>query len=113
MDKRDIRIGNWVRDTANYNYEFRAGISAIECANLFSPIPISAKFLKEFKRDELMGNEIFHKDDGSGVVVVENNRTHWRLSIHTMSTKLETKIFYVHELQNFLSDCKIYWDICV
>jgi hypothetical protein len=67
MDKRNIRIGDWICDASNYNYVLRAGINEIQCAHIFTP---------------------------------------------TQFMKVEGTIRYVHELQHFLLDCGIYWDIC-
>lgn len=111
MDKRDIRVGNWVFDTRNYNYEFKVDMEAISCSELFTPIELRDKFLESFHSEEIEGRKVYSREKDTNLIVLEKNDTNWRLSIHTPSTNVETSIRYVHELQNLMNDCHIYWEI--
>lgn len=114
MDKRSIRIGNWVCDASNYNYELRVGINELEYANIFVPVKIAPRFLSIFRKDEIEGKEVYYKEEKGAVVSVESiGQGLWRLSIYTSSCKYDGYIRYVHELQNLIADCGFKWDICV
>lgn len=112
MDKRSIRIGNWVCDASNYNYELRVGINELEYANIFVPVKIAPRFLSIFREDDIAG--VYYKEENGAIVSIQKEGEGlWRLSIHTSSSKFEGYIRYVHELQNLLWDCGFKWDICV
>lgn len=111
MDNRNIRIGNWICDASNFNYELRAGINELQYANIFVPIPIETRFLGGFKPEEVAGKIVYYREEGTRCATLEDLGGKWMLSIHTQFAKFEGTIRFVHELQNFLSDCQIYWDI--
>jgi hypothetical protein len=113
MDKRNIRIGDWICDASNYNYVLRAGINEIQCAHIFTPLGLTDRFLWNFKIDTIGGEEVFYRNEGSQACSLQDEGGRiWRVSIHTQFMKVEGTIRYVHELQHFLLDCGIYWDIC-
>lgn len=107
MEKRALRLGNWICDASNYNYEFRAGINELQYSNIFVPIPLSDRFLKAFKVEHLGDSTMFYKEFVGGIVTIEKAGDVWNLRIHSGDNKVEWSIRFVHELQNFLSDCSV------
>lgn len=112
MNKRNIRVGDWITDASNYNYTLRAGINEIQCAHIFTPVPLAENYLRDFRTDTVGGQEVYYRSEGGQVCSLQDEGGKWRISIHTQFLKVEGTIRFVHELQHFLSDCGIYWDIC-
>lgn len=110
MDKRALRIGDWVQDATN-GYEIQISLVDLQYAYVFEPIFLSSKYLGEFGYEEMEGRKIYHKEEGLNVVTLEDLGEKWRLSIHTAWASFEGTIRYVSDLQHFLSDCQIYWKI--
>lgn len=111
MNNRNIRIGDWVCDPSNYNYEMRVGLNEIAYAHIFNPIKLSERFLGLFKREEIGGRETYFKGEETRNVALEKLVGKWRLSIHTEDKHFEGEIITVQDFQHLLSDCGIYWDI--
>lgn len=112
MDKRNIRIGDWICDASNHDCELRAGMDELQYANIFVPIPLSRRFLKTFKPEEVSGRVFYYREEKNDSVVLEDMGGKWRLSIRTNDKVFEGIIKSVSQLQHLLSDCGIHWDIC-
>lgn len=111
MERKSIRVGDWVNDPSNYNYELKAGVNEIQCAGLFNPITLKERYLAIFRCDILDGEKIYYKNEGANVVTLRLVGDNWEINIHSEKSVLKSEIKYVHELQHFLSDCGIGWEI--
>ena len=89
MDRRVLKIGNFVQDAKNQGYAIRVGISEMHYTELFEPIKLTDEFFlsNEFKVQEFNGEKNYYRFRYIG------------------------KLTAIHEVQNALSECHIYWKI--
>lgn len=112
MDKRLLRVGDWIVDQSNYNYEMRATTECIAFAHLFAPVTFGERFLSGFRKETLDGKDVWYRSEGENICSLEQDGERWRVSIHSEHLKIEGSIKFVFQLQHLLTDCQIYWDIC-
>lgn len=114
MDKRLLKIGNFVQDAKNQGYAIRVGISEMHYTELFEPIKLTGEFFlsNEFKAEEFNGVKNYYRQDEDKSVVAHENCGVWEIDIRNgLDFRYTGKLTSVHELQNALADCFIYWKI--
>lgn len=115
MDKRVLRIGDFVQDTKNQGYAIRVGISEMHYTELFEPIKLTDEFFlsNEFKMQEFNGEKNYYRQDEAKSVVAHQNKSgSWDIDIRNgQDFRYIGRLTAVHEVQNALSECFIYWKI--
>lgn len=113
MDKRELRVGDFVKDPAQ-NYTMRVGVEEIACAELFEGLPLTRGFFDKngFRVDTTIGKEVLYKQDGEILVMAEDNGAgKWFVRVRHGTTTFSGEIFTVHHYQHILSDTRVYWKI--
>ena len=117
MDKRVLRIGDFVQDAKNQGYAIRVGISEMHYTELFEPIKLTDEFFlsNEFKMQEFNGEKKYYRQDEAKSVVAHQNKSgSWDIDIRNgQDFRYIGKLTAIHEVQNALSECFIYWKIRV
>ena len=74
MDKRNMRIGDFVRDPEQ-NENLRVTLNEIEYSEIFEGIPLNRRFFDKnaFKVDTTTGNEVLYRQEGGAFVTADNN----------------------------------------
>ena len=115
MDKRVLRIGDFVQDAKNQGYAIRVGISEMHYTELFEPITLTDEFFlaNGFKAEEFNGEKNYYRHDDTMVVVAHQNiNGSWDIDIRNgYDFRYIGKLTAIHEVQNALSECFIYWKI--
>ena len=115
MDRRVLKIGNFVQDAKNQGYAIRVGISEMLYTELFEPIELTDEFFlsNEFKVQEFNGEKNYYRQDEAKSVVAHQNKSgSWDIDIRNgQEFRYIGKLTAVHEVQNALSECFIYWEI--
>ena len=115
MDKRVLRIGDFVQDAKNQGYAIRVGISEMHYTELFEPIKLTDEFFlsNEFKLQEFNGEKNYYRqDEAKSVVAHQNINGSWDIDIRNgYDFRYIGKLTAIHEVQNALSECFIYWKI--
>lgn len=115
MDRRVLKIGNFVQDAKNQGYAIRVGISEMHYTELFEPIKLTDEFFlsNEFKMQEFNGEKNYYRqEDTKGVVAHQNKSGSWDIDIRNgQDFRYIGKLTAIHEVQNALSECFIYWKI--
>ena len=110
-----MKIGNFVQDAKNQGYAIRVGISEMHYTELFEPIKLTDEFFlsNEFKVQEFNGEKNYYRQEGAiGVVAHQNKRGSWDIDIRNgQDFRYIGRLTAVHEVQNALSECFIYWKI--
>lgn len=112
MEAKDIRMGDWVRDPRNYNYEARADIGILGSAELFEGVEISPKILlANGLKENKIGSEIaYYIEKGNAAITVAKDEFGWRVSVRNGVFVYAGYLVFVHELQHAVSDCFIEFD---
>lgn len=115
MDRRVLKIGNFVQDAKNQGYAIRVGISEMHYTELFEPIRLTDEFFlaNGFKVEEFNNTKNFFRAEGSmSVVAHKGEGPTWDIDIRNgQDFRYVGKLTAVHEVQNALSECFIYWKI--
>lgn len=115
MDKRVLRIGDFVQDAKNQGCAIRVGISEMHYTELFEPIKLTDEFFlsNEFKLQEFNGEKNYYRQDEAKSVVAHQNKSgSWDIDIRNgQDFRYIGKLTAIHEVQNALSECFIYWKI--
>lgn len=115
MDKRVLRIGDFVQDAKNQGYAIRVGISEMHYTELFEPIKLTDEFFlsNEFKLQEFNEEKNYYRQDEAKSVVAHQNKSgSWDIDIRNgQDFRYIGRLTAIHELQNALSECFIYWEI--
>lgn len=104
MKVEDLRIGDWVLHSGNYNQLMRVTLSSLEYAGFYNPVPLTAEWLGGFFRHE-DGSYSYSK--GPEYVVIRQHPSGWEVSMFKYTNDFTARIHDVHELQHLLADCKI------
>jgi len=117
MDRRVLKIGNFVQDAKNQGYAIRVGISEMHYTELFEPIKLTDEFFlaNGFKAEEFNGDKNYYRQEDTKVVVAHQNENgSWDIDIRNgQDFRYIGKLTAIHELQNALSECHIYSKIKV
>lgn len=112
MDKRNLRIGDYVKDPNNYGYTIRVGIDELRYAELFQPAPLYDDF---FTKNGIIGEEIGGEINyylSKGPISIRANKVgeKWNVSVRNMAEKrkFEGEIMAIHEFQHVLDDCFVH-----
>ncbi len=115
MDRRVLKIGNFVQDAKNQGYAIRVGISEMHYTELFEPIKLTDEFFlsNEFELQEFNGEKNYYRQDEAKSVVAHQNKSgSWDIDIRNgQDFRYIGKLTAIHELQNALSECHIYLKI--
>ena len=115
MDKRVLRIGDFVQDAKNQGYAIRVGISEMHYTELFEPIKLTDEFFlsNEFKLQEFNGEKNYYRQDEAKSVVAHQNKSgSWDIDIRNgQDFRYIGKLTAIHEVQNALFECRVYWKI--
>ena len=116
MDRRVLKIGNFVQDAKNQGYAIRVGISEMHYTELFDPVKLSEDFflLNEFKLQEFNGEKNFYRQEDNKSVVAHQHGSGplWDIDIRNgQDFRYIGKLTAVHEVQNALAECFIFWKI--
>lgn len=112
MDKRALKIGDWVQDARNRDYPIKVGVAELRYTELFEPIKITEDVLVKngFRAEEFNGEKNYFRSEGTQTAVAHRTGEVWDVDIRNGNThRYIGKITAVHELRNALSDCFIYW----
>ena len=73
MDKRNMRIGDFVRDPVQ-NENLRVTLNEIEYSEIFEGIPLNRTFFDKnaFNVDTATGNEVLYRQEGGAFVTAED-----------------------------------------
>ena len=115
MDKRNMRIGDFVRD-AEQNENLRVTLNEIEYSEIFEGIPLTMRFFDKnaFKIDTTTGNEVLYRQEGGAFVTAEDKGDgRWFVQIRHGKMKFAGDIFTVHHFQHLLVDCLVFWKILI
>ena len=115
MDKRNMRIGDFVRDPVQ-NENLRVTLNEIEYSEIFEGIPLNRRFFDKnaFSVDTTTGNEVLYRQEGGAFVTAEDKGDgRWFVQIRHGKMKFAGDIFTVHHFQHLLSDCLAFWKIQV
>ena len=115
MDKRSMRIGDFVRDQAQ-NENLIVTLNEINYSELFEGIPLTRQFFDKnaFKVDTTTGNEVLYRQEGGAFVTAEDKGNGcWYVQIRHGKMKFTGDIFTVHHFQHLLSDCLVFWKILI
>lgn len=113
MDKRNMRIGDYVRDPMQ-NEKLIVTLNEIECSELFEGIALTRRFFEKngFVVDTSTGNEVLFKQDGGIFVTAEEKGAGmWFVQVRHGNMTFAGEIFTVHHFQHLLNDCLIFWKI--
>ena len=115
MDRRVLKIGNFVQDAKNQGYAIRVGISEMHYTELFEPIKLTDEFFlsNEFKMQEFNGEKNYYRHEDTKCVVANQSKSgSWDIDIRNgQDFRYIGKLTSIHEVQNALSECHIYWKI--
>ena len=115
MDKRVLRIGDFVQDAKNQGYAIRVGISEMHYTELFEPIRLTDEFFfaNGFKAEEFNNSKNFFRFEGSASLIAHKvEGPVWNIDIRNgQDFRYIGKVTAVHEVQNALFECRIYWKI--
>ena len=115
MDKRVLKIGNFVQDAKNQGCAIRVGISEMHYTELFEPIKLTDEFFtgNGFKVEEFNNIKNYFRAEGEATMVAhKSNGPLWEIDIRNgLDFRYVGKLTAVHEVQNALSECFIYWKI--
>lgn len=119
MDRRVLKIGNFVQDAKTQGYAIRVGISEMHYTELFKPIKLTDEFFlaNEFKMLEIWNDvtgekNYYRQDEAKSVVAHQNKSGSWDIDIRNgQDFRYIGKLTTIHEVQNALSECFIYWKI--
>ena len=115
MDKRNMRIGDFVRDPVQ-NENLWVTLNEIECSEIFEGIALTRSFFDKngFVVDTSTGNEVLFKQDGGIFVTAEEKGVgRWFVQIRHGNMKFAGDIFTVHRFQHLLVDCLVFWKILI
>ena len=115
MDKRSMRIGDFVRDQAQ-NENLIVTLNEIVYSELFEGIPLTRQFFDKnaFKVDTTTGNEVLYRQEGGAFVTAEDKGNgRWSVQIRHGKMTFAGDIFTVHHFQHLLSDCLVFWIILI
>ena len=115
MDKRNMRIGDFVRDPEQ-NGNLIVTLNEIDYSELFEGIPLTRQFLDKnaFKVDTTTGNEVLYRQEGGTFVTADDKGDGcWYVQIRHGKMKFAGDIFTVHHFQHLLSDCLVFWKIMI
>jgi len=112
MDKRNLRIGDYVKDPNNFGYTIKVGLDELRYSELFNPAPLYEEFFTKngFEVQELGGETNYFLSKGP--VSIRANRVDeilWSVSVRNLrdKRKFEGEIRAIHELQHATSDCLV------
>lgn len=115
MDRRVLKIGNFVQDTKNQGYAIRVGISEMHYTELFEPIKLTDEFFlaNGFEMQELNGERNYYRqEDTKSAVAHQNQFGSWYIDIRNgQDFRYIGVLTSIHEVQNALSECFIFWKI--
>lgn len=115
MDKRNMRIGDFVRDPEQ-NDNLIVTLNEIGYSELFEGIPLNRRFFDKnaFKVDTTTGNEVLYRQEGGAFVTAEDKGNgRWSVQIRHGKMIFAGDIFTVHHFQHLLSDCLVFWNILI
>ena len=114
MDRRVLKIGNFVQDAKNQGYAIRVGISEMHYTELFEPIKLTDDFflLNDFQMQEINGQRNFFRQEENTSVVAHQNGSAWEIDVRNgQDFRYVGRLTAIHEVQNALSECFIFWKI--
>lgn len=113
MDKRELRVGDFVKDPAQ-NYTMRVGVEEIAYAELFEGLPLTKTFFVKngYKETEIDGKVVLFRQEAE-IIATAEERTEgqWFVQVRKGYTKFEGIVYWVHHYQHILSDTRVYWKI--
>ena len=115
MDKRNMRIGDFVRDPVQ-NENLWVTLNEIEYSEIFEGIPLNRRFFDKnaFKVDTTTGNEVLYRQEGGTFVTSEDKGNGgWYVQIRHGRMTFAGDIFTVHHFQHLLVDCLVFWKIMI
>ena len=115
MDKRNMRIGDFVRDPVQ-NENLWVTLNEIEYSEIFEGIPLNRRFFDKnaFKVDTTTGNEVLYRQDGGAIVTAEDKGNGcWYVQVRHGRMTFAGGIFTVHHFQHLLVDCLVFWKILI
>ena len=115
MDKRNMRIGDFVRDPEQ-NENLRVTLNEIEYSEIFEGIPLTRRFFDKngFAVDTSTGDEVLFKQDGGIFVTAEEKGAGgWFVQVRHGKMTFAGDIFTVHHFQHLLVDCLVFWKIMI
>ena len=115
MDKRNMRIGDFVRDQAQ-NENLIVTLNEIDYSELFEGIPLTRQFFDKnaFDVDTPTGNEVLYRQEGGTFVTAEDKGNgRWYVQIQHGKMTFAGDIFTVHHFQHLLVDCLVFWKILI
>ena len=113
MDKRNMRIGDFVRDPEQ-NENLKVTLNEIEYSEIFDGIPLKRRFFDKnaFKVDTATGNEVLYRQEGGAIVTAEDKGNGcWYVQVRHGRMSVAGNIFTVHHFQHLLSDWLVFWKI--
>ena len=111
MDKRNLRIGDYVKDPNNYGYVCRVGIDELRYAEIFQPAPLYEEFFTKngIMPEGIMGETAYFLNTGPILINARKKGETWLVTVRNMADnrKFDGEIRHIHEFQHILDDCHV------
>ncbi len=108
MKPEELRIGDWVYHSGNYNQLMRVSLSSFDYAGFFTPVPLTSGWLGGFSNYR---DGVYTWEHGPEFVSARQVPAGWDIEMFRHANDFTARIRYVHEMQHLIADCGIKLDI--
>lgn len=107
MDKRFMRVGNYVQDPIQ-NIVLEAKADEVVYADLFAGIPLTEKFFtrNKFVLESVNGENHYYREEGF-FATAQRTDDAWFVQVRANGMTFTGGIAFVHQFQNILCDMGI------